>query len=656
MTRPWMPAFLLVLLNTLLNWRILLPGVTVYRGSIESGYAYMGKIFAANPDYLSWNPLQYCGIPMHFVYLPLVPYLDALFMRLLPDADATNVHRVICSIAVFVTPAVLYWLLSDWTRDNRFAMWAAIAMTFLSPLYRLIEVINLDRGVLQAPWRIQVLIKYGEGPHGIGLVFFFLALLFVRRAALSGGRNVFYAAISLAATVLSSWVAGLALAFAVLMLLLVHMGDAGFHHRRVIFAGLIGYGFACFWLTPSFVSQMAYNWPQDAFGFQFQRIERLSMITWAIALVVIRVVFMRFPAQRFLCWTLLCGFGFGMPVMLFYRYGVNPFPESRRYALEFELFVILIWVAVVRMLRAKPDWRWRWAGTFVLLVGLLSETPHVVKYATHFYANWNPVRVEDAKQHKVAAAIAALQPRGRVFASGETRFRLNAWYPIPQAGGVFESGLKSRAALAIAYQLRTDLGMPAGREGETSVHLLHALGAEYVVVHDATSDDFYRDFKNPKKFEGVLEKVWSDGGDAIYRVPDFRFAMPVTGDELPRGLAIDGDRNPWRKYSEAVADKARPQLDFRWRTARHAAITGALQSGATVAINVPHDPNWRAYLNGQPVPLAKTAVDTMVAGPLPAAGRQLDLRFEPSTEEYACAAISILTILCCLGYSLRKRA
>jgi len=656
MTRLWTPAILLILLNALLNWRILLPGVTVYRGSIESGYAYMGKIFAANPDYLSWNPLQYCGIPMHFVYLPLVPYLDALFMRLLPDADATNVHRVVCSIAVFIAPAFLYWLLRDWTGDTRLGVWSAIALTFLSPLYRLIEVINLDRGVLKVPWRVQVLIKYGEGPHGVGLVFFLLALLFVRRAALTGGRNVLYAAIALAATVLSSWVAGLALAFAVLMLLFVHLRDAEFHHRRVILSGLIGYGFACFWLTPSFVAQMAYNWPQDAFGFQFQRIERVSMIAWAVALLVIRAAFLRFPSQRYLCWILLCGFGFGFPVMLFYRYGINPFPESRRYALEFELFVILVWVACVRMLRAKPDWRWRWAGMFVLLMGLLSETPHVVKYTTHFYSAWKPVPVRDAKQHKIAAAIAALQPSGRVFASGETRFRLNAGYPVAQAGGVFESGLKSRTALALAFQLRTDLGIPAGHEGEASVHLLHALGAEYIVVHDATSDDFYRDFKNPKKFEGVLEKAWFDGGDAIYRVPHFRFALPVTAEELPRGLAIDGDRNPWKKYSEAIADPARPQLDFTWRTARYAAITGALQSGSTIAINVPHDPNWHAYINGRPVPLAKTAVDMMTAGPLPADGGRLDLRFEPSTEEYACAAISVFTILGAMIFFLRKRS
>lgn len=50
--RAWFAAVVLALLNAFVNWRILLPGATPYRESIERGYASFGKLFAANPDYL----------------------------------------------------------------------------------------------------------------------------------------------------------------------------------------------------------------------------------------------------------------------------------------------------------------------------------------------------------------------------------------------------------------------------------------------------------------------------------------------------------------------------------------------------------------------------------------------------------------------------
>jgi hypothetical protein len=654
--RVWAVAVFVFLVNLAINWRILLPGIGPYRGSIERGYAYMARLFADNPDYLSWNPLQYGGIPMHYVYLPLLPYFDALWLWLIPNADATNVHRAVCALALFLTPAVTFLFIRDWTGRGWPAFYSALAVTLVSPLYFFIETINTDRGLMAVPWRIQVLIKYGEGPHTVGILLLLIALLLVRRAATRAGLPVLLAAaVSLAATVLTNWVAGLALAFGVLMLLLVHAGDAAFQHRRVLLAGLIGYLLSAFWLTPSFIAQMAHNWPQDAFGFQFQRLERLSMLAWALGLLVIRLAFHKLPAHRYACWLLLCAFGYGLPVMLFYRFGISPFPESRRYALEFEFCVLLLSVELFRMLLSLRHPTGRNLARLALLVVLLQQTPSVARFISHRYQKWQLVDAKGTSEFRVASALQNLHPTGRVFASGGTRFRLNSWFPIPQVGGVFETGLKTRLPLIVAYQVRTDLGLAKGREAEESLLLLRAFAVEYIVVHGPDSDEFYRDYRNPRKFEGVLEKVWEEHGDSIYRLQPVRYAHLLKAEEIPAVTIQYGHQQPWYPYVNAMLDAARPELQFRWNNARHATISGSLLQGMHVGFAIPWDPNFRAYLNGAAVPLRANSTGLMVSGALPSNATSLDLRFEPSAEELACAAVSAITAFACLAGLFWKR-
>lgn len=654
--RVWIAASFVFLLNLALNWRIVLPGITPYRGSIERGYAYMARLVADNPDYLSWNPLQYGGLPIHYVYLPLLPYFNALFLWASPALDATYVHRAVCAAAVFLAPAAVVLLVHNWTGRLAQAFWSAIVFTLFSPLYFLIDAIAGDRGFMPVPWRIQVLIKYGEGPHTVGVLLFLLGLYFVRRVATSHGfPSILAAAIALAATVLTNWVAGLALAFAVLILLLVHWGDESFSHRRVVLAGLLGYLLAAFWLTPSFVWQMANNWPKDAFGFEFQRAERLALLAWIAGLLIIRLALRKLPNHRYTCWLFLCAFGFGLPVSLFYRFGINTIPESRRYALEYELFLLLLIVDLFRLLLGSRIPWVRTASALLLLVAVFHQTPTLTKFIGHRYEPWQLLPTEESSEYRVAAALNNLRPAGRVFATGGLRFRLNSWFRIPQVSGVFETGLKTPLMADINYQVLTDLGFTPGREALESITLLRAVAVEYVVTHGRESEEFYRDFKNPRKFDGVLEKVWEHKDDHIYRISPARYAHIVSASEIPGAVVTGGNLGPWIPYVDAMLNPARPILQFRWNNARHASVTGQLPQGMHVAFAIPWDPNFRAYLNGTSIPLKANSTGLMVSAALPADGTALELRFEPSTEELACAALSLLTAIACLAGLFWKR-
>lgn len=655
-TRNSLLAVSLFLFNLWLNWKILLPGVIPYRGSIERGYAYMARLFAANPDYLSWNHWQYCGIPMHFVYLPLLPYFDAMWLWLLPAADATYVHRAVCGIAVLAAPSAVFLLFVQRTASRNAALWAGLAVTLISPLYALIETIDGDRGLMQVPWRIQVLIKYGEGPHSVGIFLLILALAVIWRAATRPGFPLLFAsALMMAATVLTNWVAGIALAFAVSMLLVAHIGDSGFRHRRVIIAGFLGYLLAAFWLTPDFVFRMARNWPKDAFGFQFEALERYSLLGWAAALILIRLVFRRFPNQRFLCWLSLCTFGFGYLVALFYRYGVNPIPEARRYALEYEMFLVLLVVEALRLCWIHGP-RGRSLAIAGALLVVYQNIPEIYRFVEHRYVKWAPEPHQETPEFRVAAELERLRPSGRVFATGGTRFRLNSWFLVPQIGGVFESGLRSRTPLDVAYQIRTDLGFPEGKQAELSITMLRALAVEYIVIHGRESAEFYRDFKNPEKFEGVLEKVWQERGDSIYKIPGHLYAHLVRPGEIPNIEPRFGYYLPWIDYVGAMMDPSRPELSFNWNSNKSAIVEGSVTQGMHVALSVTYDENWHAYQDGREIPVESMLTGLTLLKPHAAANTRIELRFEPSRQEILCAALSAATLAgCLLALFFRRR-
>jgi len=119
-----------------------------------------------------------------------------------------------------------------------------------------------DRGIAYLPWHIQVLAKYGEGPHNVGLALMPAVLLALWAAARGGRfRQIALAAVLLAAVALSNWVSSLALAIACLLLMLAGVGDKEFRAARVIAAAGLGYLLACFWLTPTFILTIAFNWP-----------------------------------------------------------------------------------------------------------------------------------------------------------------------------------------------------------------------------------------------------------------------------------------------------------------------------------------------------------------------------------------------------------
>jgi len=180
--------------------------------------------------------------------------------------------------------------------------------------------------------------------------------------------------------------------------------------------------------------------------------------------------------------------------------------------------------------------------------------------------------------------------------------------------------------------------------------MLKALGVEYVVIHGPGSRESYRDYKNPSMFEGVLEKVYHEQGDAIYRVPFRGFAHLIRPEEVPQW---------WQPaalpaYVAGIDDPRRPQLETRWTGTGSLEIRGPVPAGYNVALQVTYDPGWTALQDGAAVPIEKDGLGFIQIRARPSAAAQIVLRYRGTHEQKLAGGVSLLAWLACAAGILRS--
>ncbi|MEO7652640.1 MAG: hypothetical protein ABIZ80_19445, partial [Bryobacteraceae bacterium] len=312
--------------------------------------------------------------------------------------------------------------------------------------------------------------------------------------------------------------------------------------------------------------------------------------------------------------------------------GAPAIPEARRYALEFEMFLLLTLCEVLRTLSQSETPPVRFFGVCAALTLAVTGWGQMRQYITQGARGREPIPFEDTIEFRLAKRIEGMGPRGRVYASGGLRFRMNSWQETPQIGGVFESGLRKRVLIDLAYQVRTGMNSLPGREGQDALARLKVLGAEYLVVHGIKSREHYRDYKNPEKFAGLLTPVYTEEDDIIYSVPFRSLAHLVKPEELPPGDA----------YVLALSDEARPKLAVEWRGPDALHIEGPVAEGRLVTVLVNYDAGWRASQDGKPVNVEEDKLGFLLIRADPSPVARIALSYHGTTEQRVMGAASLV--------------
>ncbi|MCX6631013.1 MAG: hypothetical protein NTW28_25655 [Candidatus Solibacter sp.] len=497
--------------------------------------------------------------------------------------------------------------------------------------------------------------KYGEGPHNTGLTLLPVALVAVW---LAGKRRsyprILLAAVLLAAIPLTNWVAAFALAISCLLLLLAAWGEPEFEAWRALAAAALAWLLACFWLTPSFVKTIVFNWPVDSFGYQLGPKQAWALSGMVGGALLIRLLFRWLHGSFYFCLVTLGAWVFGWIATAFYIYGVDTIPESRRYAIEFELFLALALVEGLRLTLHSSNQTVRLcamgSGGVLLLAGL----PQIRAYATQGWQQWLPVAPETTIEYQLARWIAQHAPEGRVFASGGLRFRLDSWFDIQQVGGAFETGLRNRVPVDLAYRIRAASNLWPGHETEDTLLDLKALGAEYVVVHGPKSKEYYRDFVRPERVAAALQAVYHTADDTIYSLPPRPLAHLVRPEEIANS-DVREQHEVLARYVAAIDDPSRPVLRSQWTDTSTLALTGTAPPGDLVTVQVNADRGWRATQDGHEITMTEDKLGFIVLHPSPAAATRIELRYRGTMEQRIMAAVSALAWLAALFAFFRTR-
>lgn len=495
---------------------------------------------------------------------------------------------------------------------------------------------------------------YGEAPHIASLTLLPAALLawdlaIERRRA----PYVLLAAVAIAATVLTSWLG----AFALALMIVAHVFSRPMKRRDWIFAVLIAaasYALAMPWAPPSTIAATQFN--SKTLGGDFRE-TYLALPVWALLALIATAALSRITRNldRGLRFAILFTVLVASVVVAWTWFGIAVTPQPIRYHLELEMALsMLVAVAAKRWLRPRPA---------AIAIGLLCLALIPAVRASRRYARAliQPVDITQTAEWKNAQWLNRQWTGERVMMPGSTSFWLTAFSDVPQLNGGTEQGVVDYMARVAAYGIYYGVPYSGGHNGEFSILWLKALGAQAVGVSGPSSGEFYKPFLDPRQFEGLLEPIYREGGDTIYRVgvAHASLARIVPRSSLVTRTPKNGvDVEPLRPYVAALDDPAMPLAEFRWTSMHSARIAADLQSDQVISVQIAWHRGWRASANGRAVPIHQDAIGLIVLDPGP--GRHdIETIFDGGIEMRAASVFSAMAAVMLAGgslLSLRRKA
>jgi hypothetical protein len=324
-------------------------------------------------------------------------------------------------------------------------------------------------------------------------------------------------------------------------------------------------------------------------------------------------------------------------------------PQPDRYHLEMEMaLAILASLAAYEAMRRAP--RIVVIGALVGLSILLVQPLRISRrYARTFLIT--TVEITKTSEWKTANWLNTHWSGERVMVPGSTRFWLTAFTDTPQLGGGFDQGITDPEIPVAAYGLTAGAG---GNWAEWSVLWLKALGVQAVGVTGPGSTEVYKDFVDPKKFEGVLDVLWRDGGDVLYQVggkvhASLARVVPRTS-LVARTPVHGGDVDPLRGYVAALDDPAMPNASMEWTSAHTARVTTEVAAGQVVSLQMAWHRGWHASIGGKPVPIGRDGLGLMTIYPHGVGAMTIDLIYDGGMEMRVAHWVCGLTGLMLLGW------
>lgn len=627
--------------------------ISAYTGSVEGTFIAIARLMKEHPFDWHWWPLWTCGSPVENTYLPFEQWVVAGFDAITRIGPARAFHVVTAAFYALGAPT-LFWMAWQFSRKLAASFFAALAYSCVSFAALLIPAVSADAAGALHLRRLQVLVVYGEAPHTVALALLPLAIVcFARAIDTKAVKWNLLAGALAAAVVLSNAFGIVALGLALVCCL------AAFRPRpwwraalRVAAIGTVSYCFTSPWLSPSMIHAIL-NAPNVDGDYRYRPVTWLALGLTTAGYIFLCAGLRRAKVSAAVQFFFLYAYAFTAIVALWYGWGIALLPQPHRYQLEmdFALCVALAFAVSALAERLPRPARVAVAGVAVVVLG--AQVASSVSYARRLIRS---VHAENTAEYRVAKWMDEHFHGQRAFIGDSASFLYNVFTDNPQIRGGHVQFEPNWFINIVAFTIYTDAN--AGDRGaEYSLVWLKAFGARAISVSGPDSEQYYKAFAHPHKFDGVLPLLWRDHGDSIYEVPSrspsLAHVIPasaVVGRKPAHGLDIA----PAAAYVAALDDPANPVTTWQWKGWNEAEIHAEVNAGQVVAVQETYDPGWEAWVNGQRAPIRKDALDMMVIDPPAVGACTISLRYTGGTGRAADRILCLLAILFAVGYSARR--
>jgi len=630
--------------------------------SIEISYIQMAKFWVEGGGL--WQPLWYLGYPWHVFYTPLLPFLEVVLHNFL-GFDFGQAYRVISAVAYSLVPISLYLFVWQITKSKTGAMVASLFYSFVPSIIAFIfpEVANDTLSGILEPRRFTILVRWGEGPHTLALVFLplfgaFLSKYFENAKFVYLLASSIFLGLIFLTNALVVWAALLLFLALILSELCKPSTEAIKLIKNSLKIGLLTFGLIAFWYNLPFTTTF-FAEGGNAFN------NWLGMFPWGTLLLILVAVAVFFAVKKlaskitggtFAAFWFLMLFAF---VYIYYASGEERLefvPQVLRLNTEVDLaLAILVGVIVSNTflyLNSQKNSFKIPAQIFGLtivafLVGALiflgGKYAKVLPEFAKPLSESSVQSIENSAEYQTAKKLESLV-RGdqRVFVPGNYAFWLNYFVPISQIrGALFQSSVHFWPEHAY-YQITN------GNDANISLAWLKIANIGKLVYTTFASSEPYKDYKvGEGKFNSTLSEIERENGDIFYDVPlkNETLAKIVDYEALKAIKKPENaiDEEPIFAYVAALEKHAERRLEVDKITNGHLRINGEVDDGEAVLVQQTYDRGWDVKDSGWDV--KRDSFDFILLIPKNAGNFEIDLVYGKPFSVYLGYLISLGTII-----------
>ncbi len=642
-------------------------------GSIEVSYVSMARFivdFGSPFTGSSWNPLWYFGFPTHLFYTPLLPFLE-VFLHLLNGTPLWAAYRFVTGLGFILAPVSLFFL--GWLLSRRVIGGAIAGMLFsVSPtiFYWLNSGVAGDKfsSDFWDPRRFTILVRWGEGPHILSLVFVpLVGVCFARYLETKKFYWLLLAAICLGLAGLTNAIGLFASILIIVVMSFVKYAQQPASRnttmRAGFFTGVLAFGLISFWYNLSFIL----NFFAEGGGTGKMLVELFpwGWIAGIFAIIFVYFIFNKVIRHFGLAVSLLWFAIFFTVVYVYYSTEtIELLPQALRYNVEVDMSLSLLlgvgFAGIVDLLAKRA----RVLGYAVQGIGflcILGFVGYIQPFIpTAYKAASNVVDIKKTGEYEIATWLDAhveTQIGTRVFVPGNYGFYLNYFTNLWQhRGALFQAAIHSWPE-HMHYQMAT------GKNAEIAHAWLVIANAKFVVV---SAREMYHEIKYPERFRNY-EVVYDQNGDIIYEVPLKRssVAKPVNLAQLARLTTPEkgDDKKALLAYADWVENSSVKTTHFTIVNNDTYKIEGTVGEGEGILVQMAADSGWRAKdnLTGKGINIKTDPMDFMVLTPqVPLSGIgdgpvDITLTHGKSLDEWVGYLVSLGTVVFVVWYGVVGR-